>query len=235
MSVRMVGTAIVVLILIFGYWYFASGNDNRIEPHVKELFEQNQKPLLDKLAATSGEQRGKVWDEVRESMSNLSDTERDQMRRLMREDGERRENDRLREFFKMSKEKQVAELDKRIDDMERMRERFANRPPSNNTNGGGNAGGGGGGGPRPDGGRGGPGGGSRFRDPQARQRFTQGYMNNSTAEERAMRSDYGARMDERRRERGLPEMGGPGGFGGGPPGGFGGPGGGGGPPRPNST
>lgn len=235
MSARLIGTLIAIVLMLLGYWYFARGNDDRIPPQVVAAFEQNQKPILDKLNAATGEDRGKYWGELRTSMENLADNERQQTWRLIRADGERREDDRMRAFYKMTPAQQVADLDKRIDEMEAARQRFANRASTGNTGRGGPPGGGNGGGGGPPGGgdRGG-----RGRDPAARQRFAQQYVNNSTAESRAMRSDYFSRLDDRRKERGLPEMpsfGGPGGPGGGGPGG-GGPGGfGGGRPRSSST
>lgn len=214
MSPRLLGTLIAVVLMLLGYWYFARGEDDRIPPQVVEAFEQNQKPILDKLNSAKGEDRGKFWGELRTSMEGLSEDQRDQTWRLIREDGERREDDRLRSFYKLTPAQQVAEIDKRIDDMEQARQRFANRASTGNFGRGGPPGGGGG--PPPGGGP--PGG--RSRDPASRQRFVQRYMNNTTAESRAMRSDYYRRLDERRQERGLPEMpsfGGPGGPRGGGP------------------
>lgn len=199
--------AIALLVLFCGYWLFGS-TKRGIDPQVVEMFERDQKPLLDKMSTATGEQRGRIWEEMRSSMENLSEEQRDQVRTLMRQDFERREDERLKKFFTLTKAQQDAELDKRIDEFEQMRERFANRDRSKDGKGPGGPPGGGRGGPG-----GGPGGGwSGGRDPMGRQRATQSYMNRTTAETRAMRNEYAMRMDERRKERGLPE----GGFGGSP-------------------
>ena len=118
---------------------------------------------------------------LRENMRGMRETMRTQM------------VDEARKFFKLSPEEQTAHLDKRIEEWEarrkeweaRRKEREA-RPDANQTDT--NA-------DRPHGPwrRGKP-------DPDQMQKFMQGMISNTTAEERAIMSEYFKRLHERRKE-----------------------------------
>jgi hypothetical protein len=139
------------------------------------------------------EQRRDLWRQMREAMDKLTPEQR---RALM---AERRQamRERLGRFFKLSKEEQEAELDRRIQRMEEMRQR---RDAANRSAGASPGTGGLGRGDR-------PGWGSLSEaDRDLRRKM---FLDNTTAEDRAQWSLYRQMLNQRRQELGLPPRGRP--------------------------
>jgi hypothetical protein len=196
-------------------WYFASGP--KVDPQVAALEALGSK-LFENRESMSDEQRRAAFSEMRTAYEQLTPEQRDQLRDRRRREWERRENERLKAFFAMSKEEQLKQLDREIDRQEQWRKEREQRRRNGDANqrGGGNRGGGppggfaggpGGGGP---GGRGGDGGFGRGgggdrggRTGADMNERRQQYLNSTTAEQRARRSEYGRMMRERRQQRGL--------------------------------
>lgn len=194
---------LALLVLLFsglGAWAMTGGEDPQLTK-VKELRAQLE-------TAPEG-QRRELWGQMREEMQKLPEEARDALFEDRRQEWEARENKQMREFFSKSRAEQIAEIDKRIDDQEKRRvERERRRAQGQaNGNGGGRGGPGGGRGGPGAGGRGGQGGGGRggrgATDPAARLERTKNYLNKTTPESRAQRSEYQRMTDERRQARGL--------------------------------
>jgi hypothetical protein len=139
-------------------------------------------------------QRRALFGQMRQEFENLSPEARDQMRDQWRAKGEAREQARLNEYFSKSDKEKLAMLDEDIKREEERRKEWAKRRAERSKNGDandrGNRGGGGGGG------RGGSGGDSNARRKE--------YLDNSSAQSRAMRGEYQRDRDARRRQLGLP-------------------------------
>ncbi len=141
------------------------------------------------------EQREK-WRELRDEAEKLTPEQQEVLRNDRRSEWERRENERMKEFFTMTPEQQVAQLDKEIDRMkERMKDwkdkgRDRGNRGGNNGNGGGNRG-------------------------QSAQNFgrdasgnvgasdrTRSYLNRSDGDTRGGRYEYRRMMTDRMQQRG---------------------------------
>jgi hypothetical protein len=138
-------------------------------------------------------QRRALFGQMRQEFENLSPEARDQMRDQWRAKGEAREQARLNEYFSKSDKEKLAMLDEDIKREEERRKQWAKRRAERSKNGDandrGNRGGGGGG-------RGGSGGDSNARRKE--------FLDNSSAQSRAMRGEYQRDRDARRRQLGLP-------------------------------
>ena len=218
---HIIAIVVVLFVLLIGWFSWGSSGERPIDPALIERFENEQKPILDRLAnAKTDTDRSKVWSDLRTSMESYSEDERRQVGQLMRADGERREDEKITSFFKLTPAQQLAALDKEIDESERRRQRWAadraknsNDKDKNRTGSSNNSGNSSTSSNRSNGGRGGPGGGpgggppggsrGNFGSSQSKQRYFQKYLNNSTPESRALRASYSSRMDERRSQRGL--------------------------------
>lgn len=160
-------------------------------------------PQMTKVRDMMAEMEGVPWDQrrenfraVREEMEKLSDEQRDHLRDEMRRGWEAREDQRLKDFFAMSREQQVAELDKRID---RMQEWMQRREKDGNER-------------RGRGGRG-RGGGRRGQRGQSFGRSADGghgsighnssRLDRHSADSRARRDTYRRMMVERMKQRGV--------------------------------
>lgn len=126
--------------------------------------------LFSKMRDMTSEERREKFEEFREKEKNMTPAERDQMRKLMGKEMNRKRNKDSFDFLKMSPEEQVAQLKKeseewakRMEERRKMRGDKGNRGNRGGGQNGGKGGGGGGGGP-PGGGWGGRGGGGGDTD-----------------------------------------------------------------------
>ncbi|HVU89977.1 MAG TPA: hypothetical protein VHD36_21780 [Pirellulales bacterium] len=182
----------------------------RTDPKVALVMDLGQQLRNEDL---SREDRGKLFGQMREAMDQLSDEQRRQVRQQFDRgnDGWRkREQEKMNEFFAMSKKDQTKALDKDIDEMlkrrkewekkrkerdaERAKQQASGTAGNNNGNNGGQGGG-----------RGGNGGGGD-RGQQRRSA-----LDNSSAARQTQRAEYGRMMANRMVQRGIPMTGGGGG------------------------
>jgi hypothetical protein len=198
--------ALIVLLSLAGgagaYYAF------RTDPKVAKVLD-----LGKQMEGLPREERGKLFGEMRAAMEDLTQEQRDQIRRQMfnRGDWRAREQKRMNEFFALSKKERMKSLDKEIDAMVKRqkdrekRRREAQQLAQANGQSGGQGGGGGGG--NQQGGRGGGGTGDRGQDRRLG-------LDNSSASQQAQSSEYRRMMANRMAQRGIPFTGGGGGFGG---------------------
>lgn len=170
-------------------------------PHMAKVAELRDFLASEEGKALSREERRDKRQEMGAALEQLTPEQRDQ---LFPDRAERRKQmeERLKKFFDLkTPEEKNAHLDEDIQRMEEMRQRFEqmraqnaqNAPPPGGPPPGADAGQGGG-----------PGFQGRSRDPD--QRFRQ-RLDNSTPEQRAMRTAYREAMIQRRQQLGLPPMG----------------------------
>jgi hypothetical protein len=190
------------LVLLFsglGAWAMTSGEDPQLTK-VKELRAQLE-------AAPEG-QRRELWGQMRQEMEKLPEKAREALFEDRRKEWEAGLDKRMEEFFSKPRAEQLAQIDKEIDADEKRRVERDRRRAQGQANGkGGDRGRGGPGG----GGRGGPGagngggrGGRGGGDSAARMQRSKNYLDKSSPESRAQRSEYRRMSDERRQARGLP-------------------------------
>jgi hypothetical protein len=218
---RLGKTALVLLLggAVTSAWFLF-----RPDPHLAKVKEMREQMNPDKFKDMTGEQRRDFFQTFRAEMDHLSPQQRAEL------DAKRREQalQDMRQFFRKSKEEQLAEIRKRIEEGEQRRQQWEARRQERMAQQGGQGGQGGPGGPGGPGGQGGQGqnggagrGGSRGGD--ANQRFTE-RLDSTTPEFRGQMIAYREMEKQVRAEMGLPITGR--GFGGpgigGPPGGFGG-------------
>jgi exonuclease VII large subunit len=205
--------ATVLLLLLAGgagaYYAF------RTDPQVALVMDLGKQMRNEDL---SREDRGKLFGQMREAMDQLTDEQRQQVRQQFERnnDWRKREQQKMNEFFAMSKKDQVKQLDKDIDEMVKRRKEWEKRRQERDADrakqqaggaiGGNNGNTGGGNGNR--GGGGGGGGGDRGQQ----RRLS---LDSSSASSQAQRAEYGRMMASRMQQRGIPMTGGPGGPGGG--------------------
>jgi hypothetical protein len=173
----------------------------RVEAMADQLF-NNREGMTD-------EQRRQAWGDFRQTIEQLPDETRQQLRQRREAQMNKRMEEELTKFFALSPQERTKELDKRIDQMEQWRKRWEqerNRPQVANRDRGGERGG-------RDGNR--SAGGDRGRDGGGRERWSnmsgadrnqrrQEYLSRTTATQRGMRDEYSRQMRERRQQRGLP-------------------------------
>ena len=189
-----VGVVTIILLVVGSVWAFRSRTDPQVEK-VKQMINEKTPP----------EQQRQRWEQVRQEMDKLSPEQRDEVRGQMREGFQRRMDEQIKEYFTLPPKDRIAYLDKQINEMEKWRkEREARRAQSGQSGSQGGAGGqqasAGGGGQQ-----GGPGAGrgpARSTDERMQRRDQR--LDNSTAQQRAMRSSYMADMRARRIQLGLP-------------------------------
>jgi len=187
---------VVALLVVLGiaavaYAFLPAGPD----PDVVRV-QQMQEKLFDPNAKMSDDDRMKGFREMGEASRNLTDEQRMQ---VMRENPmAKRMRQSVVDYFDAPENERMAMLDKHIDEGEKMRKEFEKRMKDRQAKGGGGPGGFGGGPPR---GAGGPGG---DRNERAKK-----MLDNTSPQERAMFGEYFKQMSDRRKQRGLPPMGGP--------------------------
>lgn len=153
--------------------------------------QQLQEKLFNPDGKLSDEQRREAFGELRQEADKLSE---DQRMTLMRENPmAKRMQQTVVSYFDLPEKERKAALDKDIDRMETFRKEMEKRRAS------------GGGSPGPPGGFGNRGNMDAGQRDQMRKRM----LDNTSPTERAMFSEYFKDMESRRKERGLPPMGGP--------------------------
>jgi hypothetical protein len=171
------------------------------------------KDLRNQLAGPAGrqltrEQRREGWQRLRKEVQRLSPAQR----RMLFDERRKQQRERLAKFFKLSPEERLAELDRRIDRMEAMRQQWearrAARDSGRSPDGAGNGSGAGGtstgtatngpGGPPPWRGR--------PRSDEERNQRRKEWLARTTPEERAQRAEYFKLLAQRREQRGLPPL-----------------------------
>ncbi len=179
----------LLLLLAVGAWAYFPGED----PALARIHE-----IRDQMEGATDAQRRELFGTMRKEFENLSPDARDQLRDEWRQRWEAREQENLNKFFAMSPQEQIAHLDEDIKREEERRKAWQRRRAESGGDSGarGNRGGG------PGMGGGGRGRGSRdSSDPNARRKS---YLDNTTPQSRAMRSEYRHQREERRRQLGLP-------------------------------
>jgi hypothetical protein len=153
--------------------------------------QQLQEKLFNPDGKLSDEERRAAFGELRQEADKLSE---DQRMSLMRENPmAKRMQQTVVSYFDLPEKERKAALDKDIDRMETFRKEMEKRRAS------------GGGPPGPPGGFGNRGNMGDGQRDQMRKRL----LDNTSPTERAMFSEYFKDMEGRRKERGLPPMGGP--------------------------
>jgi hypothetical protein len=109
---------LMLLLVATGAWAMW----NREDPQVVAIRE-----LVADFENIPENQRREHFGKVREAMDALPEEKRDQVRDEMRQGWEERESNRLKDFFNMSAQEQIAELDRQIDRMEKWRKERAQR------------------------------------------------------------------------------------------------------------
>lgn len=190
-------TGIVSLVIaLFATWWLWPRKDPQIAK-VEALQEQ----LFAVDSKVPPEKRRELFRALREEAEKLPE---DQREGIMEAGFERRMEEQLSKYFDAPEADRVAILDAEIDQMQ---ERFGGAGRDRSGPRGGDRGdrqARGDRGPRPDG----PPGGGRGRGgtPEERRARSRARMDRSTPEMRARAQGYFTALDDRRRERGLPEM-----------------------------
>jgi hypothetical protein len=167
---------------------------HREDPQVARLRE-----MRDAIEELPREQRREKFREMRDEMEKLTPEQRDALWSDRRAEFQRREKERLKEFFAMTPEQQVAHLDKEIDRMKDRMKQWKDKAAQRGNRGGNGGGGGGGGGGQ-----------------QAAQNFgrdasgntgasdrTKNYLNSSDGDTRGASYEYRRMMNDRMRQRGT--------------------------------
>lgn len=207
-------TCLVLLIgagSVWGWSYF------RGDPQMAKVKEMGSQLFSEASRDLPREERHKQWDSFRKEVDALTDEQRDALRREQMGRFSERMEEHLDEFLALSAEERTAQLDEQIDQMEERRQEWEQRRAEGDRDG-----------RRGEGRRGGWDRGGRSNDPNARNERQLRRLDATTPELRAKMTEYRRLMNDRRRERGLPES-----HWGGPPGGFHGHGGHRGGPRPD--
>jgi hypothetical protein len=181
--------AILVLILLLLSATAAWAMRTREDPQVAKI-----KQMRAEIEALPREQRREKGRELWKEVEQLTPEQRDALFAERRAEWVKREKEQLKEFFAMTKEQQVAALDKEID---RMRER------AKNGKGRGGPGGPGGGGPGGGGGGGGPQFGRDASGNVGASDRTKNYLNRSSGDTRGASYEYRRMMNDRMRQRGI--------------------------------
>jgi uncharacterized membrane protein YgcG len=192
---RWIIAAIVLLLLAGGAWAFLPGKDPALAK-IEEIRAQiEQAPEA---------QRRELFGQMRDEFKNLRPESRDQMRDQWRQRGEAREQKFYNDLFSKTTAQQIAQVDQQIKEEEQRRQereqrraQDGNRRGDQGRGGPGNAQRGGNGNRGGDGNRG-----SRGRGDSLERRKS--YLDNTTPQARAQRSEYRRMREERRQALGLP-------------------------------
>src|SRR5437868_1148328 len=198
-SYKRVLSAAVLLLLLAGaaVWFFRSDPVER----VRQL---GQKLASKELSAEERKQLGKQF---RDEIKQLTPQER----KALRKDRQKKLEDKLTAFFKLSQAEQLKELDKDIDRMQSARKRWQDLAKQGGGFGAGGAGGGGGGNAavknaQADGAvNAGPGGsgGWQSRSPEQREAFRQMMLDNTSPQFRGQMTEYRQMLANRMQQRGV--------------------------------
>jgi hypothetical protein len=182
-------------------WWMWSGSG--VDPQVT-MVETRAAELFNATPKMTEEQRRAAWTEFRQSIDQLTPQQRDQLRQRRSAEFQRRDQQRLKQFFALAPAEQTRELDRRINEMQQWRQRRAQRRSQADGSGsalnrransstGAARGGGGRGEGRQD----------RNWTGADRNERRQRYLNSTTPEYRAMRAEYARRLEQRLQQRGL--------------------------------
>lgn len=175
--------ALVILLLVAGIaWAMRSYQGQKQLAKVREMSRQLTSPEATKLTQ---DQRREKWTEFRQESSKLSSTQRE----ALGKERSKAANDRLRDFFKLSKKEQTTQLDREIRQMEERRREFERMQKQQ-----GNTAMRGGGGQR----------GARTADAEKRDQRARNFLDRTSPEERSMHTEYRRLMEQRRQQLGLP-------------------------------
>ena len=200
---------IVLLMLLFG-GAWAMGMFRSEDPKVTELKAKAAALMGEEGKKLTPEQRRKGMQELRAQAEALPPEQRQQAFEAGRQHFQQRMEQHMAEFFKLPKDKQLAALDKEIDQNEARRKEREKRRAERNANGkGGNNG------SRsgqtagaPGNGKGGPWGGGRGRRTEdQRNQWRKRMLDNTSPETRSQFREYRRLMAERQKQRGLPTSG----------------------------
>src|SRR5262245_21006589 len=115
---------VILLLLAVGAWAFIpAGRD----PHLAKMEE-----LRGQMENATPEQRRELWGKMREEGEQLSPEARAQMREERRKEWQAREQRHLNEFFALSTEDQIKEIDKDLDREKKRREEWEQRRAQGN-------------------------------------------------------------------------------------------------------
>lgn len=177
----------VLLLLIAAVGYAMYGGEDPGVARIEALREQ--------MDGATDEQRRELFQQMRQEYEQLPEATREQMRDDRESRWELEQGKRMAEFFAMSPKEQQKALDDEIKrDEERRKEREKRRAQGGGDRGRGGPGGGG------DTGRRGGRGRDSSDDPNARRKS---YLDRSSPQSRAMRSEYYRMRAERRQQLGL--------------------------------
>ncbi len=184
---------VVLLLMAVAAWaYLPEGKD----PNLAN-FEQ----LREQMDGATDLQRRELWGQMREELRNLPEESRRALFEERRQRWEAREQKFLNDFFAKTPAEQIALLDSQIDEEQERRERWAQRRAQQGGDGQrGNWGGRGRGG---DGQRGNWGGRGRGGRNSIERR--KNYLDRTSPQTRAQRSEYRRMRAERRKALGLPD------------------------------
>jgi hypothetical protein len=155
--------------------------------------QQLQQKLFDPDGKMPDADRRKAFGEFGREAEKLTP---EQLAKLMRDSPfAKRMQQTVVSYFDLPEDQRVAALDKQIDEMEKFRKDMEKRRGER--------------GGRPEGG---PPGGFRNRGNMNESDMRKRMLDNTSPQERAMFGEYMQQMQARRKQRGLPTMGGPGGF-----------------------
>ncbi|MEX0677863.1 MAG: hypothetical protein WD063_12350 [Pirellulales bacterium] len=182
---------VIFLLTVVGAWaFFPAGED----PALARI-----QDLRDQMENAPTEKRRELWGKMREEYRNLPEEAREQLSAQRRQRWEAREQKSLNDFFALTPAEQIAKMDEQLKEEEERRQRWAQRRAQGGDRQGRDPtrgrGDGGGGGDR------GWGSGRGSRDSLERRK---GYLDNTTPQARAQRSEFRRMREERRRQLGLP-------------------------------
>lgn len=196
MNARRWSVVVAVLIVAVGAGWWAWSKP-AVDPHMARVDELGKKLADLPMEEGSMPKAREIMGEIRDEMRQLTPEQRREMMQKGPPPFMRMVQKRIDQYFDLPAEERQDYLDKEIDTMERMRKQFAERRQRD-----GEGGGPPGGGPRPNFG------GEGF-SPERRREMQQTMLNNTSSEQRARFSQYMHDVQERRRQRGMPEMFGP--------------------------
>ena len=169
-------------------WWF------KTDPQVELVRELQAQAFSEESRALEPAERREMFAKIREASEKLTDEQRRVLREEVRGSFQGRMRQRIGGFFELSGDERIAYLDEQIDEME---ERRAQRERNGEV-----------GGRGPGRGRGGARGGRGRGDMTAEQRNDRrrGFLDRTSAEDRAQFTAYMEAINKRREERGLQPM-----------------------------
>jgi hypothetical protein len=174
---------ILLLMAVAAWGYLPEAKD----PNLAKI-----EQLREQMDGATDEQRRELWGQMREAYRSLPEDARQQLSDQRRQRWEAREQKFLNEFFAMTPAEQIAKVDEQLKQEEERRKQWAQRRAQRSQQGNQGA--------RNGGQRGGRGRGSR--DSLERRKS---YLDRTSPQTRAQRSEYRRMRDARRQALGLPD------------------------------